>query len=616
MKIINGISAALTLFSVTLLTACGGGSGDSGVNEKATSTSPVELTSTVSFHIPDFLAQSGALLVTTASGAQLASESLTSLASYELVIKSGQNITVTWQPENNQVVCQVTRCGRYTTSSANDTNNNSYIDNGEVFNVNYSLSANVHTVPGTNRVYLSPLSSLGTEFAEQAPYLTMQANAFFIQTTAKSTATNYEFINNAVNAAFFFSGANNADYVTRFDTSAQNWLSLQTPNQALIDYFKLWQKQISREDISHAIAALSTLDKLKHAKFNPSPISPELDKDSRVLLTQVRDLLAVADLQQGEYSNQIETKLANIEAMFGDNTNLLVETFATVVGDVLSTYAPLGDYPSGEYQWQTLTVTYNSAPYRWTIKGDYEGVTIDAAIRVPEWRISGILGNRIRAELTANLSKESSSLLVNAQELLIELDPGAATTFDQSGIISLATDVKIIDLGQSFDANLSVSLKRIYQGEVLTSTLDSFSLKGEHEFNGELTDIAVFAIDETPLNPDDDAYQVSLVLSSDINGANDFKIAILGGNNQLSELNNATLSVLINNKVLEVQLVQTGSQIKAKLIGLNGRWLDLSVNGKNYAGALYYGNYEVGKIKVVRGVPGVLFPDGSFESLF
>jgi hypothetical protein len=615
MKTTKSVNAALTFFSLSLLSACGGSNNDS-VENKTANTSPAQLTSNLSFHLPAFLSQSGELVITNASGGQVINESVTNLNGYEVTTSSGQALQISWQPENTLVVCQVTRCGRYTTPSANDTNSNTYIDKGEAFTVSYSLSAAINTTPGSNRVYLSPLSSLGADFAEQAPYLTMQAQAFFHQTAAITATAKYEFMNNAINAAFFFTGASDADYVSRFDSFAETWVSLQTPNEVIADYFKLWQKQVNREDMSQAMAALSTLDKLKHAKFNLSPITADPNSESRVLLTQVRDLLAVANLQQGEYNNEIEDKLANIEAMLGDNSKELVDTFATVVGDVLSTYSPLGDYPGGEYQWQTLTVTYDSAPYRWTIKGDYKGVTMDAAIRVPEWRISGVLGNRVRGELNATLSKGTSTLAVSSKELLIELDPGAATTFNQSGVISLTTDAKLSELEQTLDARLSVSLKRFFQGDALKSTLDSFSLVGEHELNGELTDISVFAIDETPLDTEDDAYQVSLVLGSNINGAKNFKIAILGGNDQLSELSNATLSVLINNKVLEVQLVQTGSQIKAKLIGLNGRWLDLSVNGKNYTGALYYGNYEVGKIKVVRGIPGVLFPDGSFESLF
>ena len=38
--------------------------------------------------------------------------------------------------------------------------------------------------------------------------------------------------------------------------------------------------------------------------------------------------------------------------------------------------------------------------------------------------------------------------------------------------------------------------------------------------------------------------------------------------------------------------------------------------GRNYSGGLYFGDTQIADVTAVRGVPGILFPDGTFESLF
>ena len=50
--------------------------------------------------------------------------------------------------------------------------------------------------------------------------------------------------------------------------------------------------------------------------------------------------------------------------------------------------------------------------------------------------------------------------------------------------------------------------------------------------------------------------------------------------------------------------------------GENGRWLDVKQKGRNYSGGLYVGDTKLADVTAVRGIPGVLFPNGEFESLF
>ncbi|MGP5155857.1 hypothetical protein [Pseudoalteromonas prydzensis] len=59
-----------------------------------------------------------------------------------------------------------------------------------------------------------------------------------------------------------------------------------------------------------------------------------------------------------------------------------------------------------------------------------------------------------------------------------------------------------------------------------------------------------------------------------------------------------------------------GNNINAVIKGAQGRWLDVKQKGRNYSGGLYFGDTQIADVTAVRGVPGILFPDGTFESLF
>lgn len=58
------------------------------------------------------------------------------------------------------------------------------------------------------------------------------------------------------------------------------------------------------------------------------------------------------------------------------------------------------------------------------------------------------------------------------------------------------------------------------------------------------------------------------------------------------------------------------NNINAVIKGAQGRWLDVKQKGRNYSGGLYFGDTQIADVTAVRGVPGILFPDGTFESLF
>jgi hypothetical protein len=75
------------------------------------------------------------------------------------------------------------------------------------------------------------------------------------------------------------------------------------------------------------------------------------------------------------------------------------------------------------------------------------------------------------------------------------------------------------------------------------------------------------------------------------------------------------LALKMQGHVLELNLEQIGNTKNIIVKGLDGRWLTLKKNRKVYSGELYFGDMTIGEVITVRGLPGILFPNGDFQSL-
>ena len=101
-----------------------------------------------------------------------------------------------------------------------------------------------------------------------------------------------------------------------------------------------------------------------------------------------------------------------------------------------------------------------------------------------------------------------------------------------------------------------------------------------------------------------------------LNGAPGFKLAYVGELDELDNVSNGDVFLTLQNRALDLNIRQVGENINAVIKGQYGRWLDIKQKGRNYSGGLYFGDTQIADVTAVRGVPGILFPDGTFESLF
>jgi hypothetical protein len=157
--------------------------------------------------------------------------------------------------------------------------------------------------------------------------------------------------------------------------------------------------------------------------------------------------------------------------------------------------------------------------------------------------------------------------------------------------------------------------RQILEGKLDTIVL-SFSTDASLTTSSQVIPLKVFANERTPFELDSTNLSFGIELSLALNGAKDLKLQFIGEPELLSELNQGDVFLLNNNKVMEIVVRTAGDNVNLVARGEHGYWLDLKKKGKNYTGGYYLGDKQVGDIQTVRGIPGILFPDSTFESLF
>jgi len=353
-------------------------------------------------------------------------------------------------------------------------------------------------------------------------------------------------------------------------------------------------------------------------------VSEAQSLESRELLVDVRNIIGVARLQEKSYSNELDAKFAELEGAFDEDTQATLTALTNALNEVITNYSPLADdsVPAGQYSLRDLDIDYSKSPYTWAITGTYDNLPISIDLSIPTFRVSGVLGNKIEGVMSATVTNGSTLLSVDVSELLIQFDgidvvnetnPDADT-----GIAQLTTNVVINKANGELAGDLSLNLNRFVDsfGEVST-TLSSFDFQGDFESEVQSTAFHITAIESSPfIGEENDDLAFTFELDFPLSAANDFKFAYVGAVDNLTELTSTDIYVSAQGQALDLRIRDVNGNISLVAKGENGRWLDVKQAGRNYSGGLYFGDTKIAEVTAVRGIPGVLFPNGDFESVF
>ena len=620
----------LPLSVAVALSGCGGSSNDS--NDEVVEIS-VASTSTVNFYVPQWQSAKGTLNQLDSQGNVVESVAVENINTASVSVSPLNFYTFEFIPDDSALPCpRFTGCGRTLRGDVNDINENRLIDFEEITGVNLNYAARAYVAPGVNEVFFSPLSTVINEANIDATLASLSASPFYQLTHSNlSNTLEAEIVANAFTYGAIVAGVavDDFDLATAFNdfiTKQDDTSAWQTYSNLADQYIadNLYSEQGNGLIQSVAGQVKQTIASVTSYTNWQQKVESEQALESRELLENVRDVLGVVRLQDTTYADDLDVKLEQLESALDDDTQKAITVLAEVINEVLINYSPLAEVSAseGQYTLRNLDISYSTSPYEWLITGTYDGLPVNIEMSIPTFRVSGVLGDKVEGVMSAFVVNGDTRLDVDVSELLVEFD-GTSEQSEllpdaQTGIANITTDVVIAKQFGELTGELSLDLNRFvtaFAQEV--TSLSAFDFEGQFQSDIQTTPFHITALEASPLTGEEnDDLMFGLELALPLGGASDFSLAYVGDVIDLSQLTSSDVFISVKQKALDLRIREVNSNISLTAKGENGRWLDVKQAGSNYSGGLYLGDTKIADVTAVRGIPGVLFPNGDFESLF
>ena len=618
-----------TLIS-TLVVALLAGCGSSNDSEQQTSVPKIEEVkekAEIEFYVPDFISKSGSLKIVNLTTDSVSDLDVPDITSFKISLDEQYKYLFTFTPSNQQITCPLQAgCGRSLRNDPNDLNGNNEIDFAEPLTAKLVHKASAFTVAGLNKIIFSPFATLMAERGLANNKLSLTSTPVYHLTHSnQGQSLSAEFISDAISYADVISQHRareaNSVYASSYDLALSDpqdtsWSNYQALSNSYLRTLLL-DKRVSALYASQSSMVNARLNNL----FNPTALSVENDFDNdrkKALLVQIREAVGVLRLQDEKYSDELTTRFNEVESLINDDAQSSVELLSTAILDTVLEVSPAKDSFPGRYTVNGLTIDYSDGPFTWKVSGSREGYDIEMDVVMPTWRKSASLGDKIEGSGIAKISKGDLTLTLDLSKISLELDGTIDTDNSDSttgdGIFEGVVTLKKLD--SELKGRVDLQVRRQLLQEQLDTIVTSFAVDATLTTASQLIPVKVYANERTPFTVDSANLAFGIELGLELNGGKDLRLQFIGDPDMLSELNQGDVFLLNNNKVMEVVLRTAGDNINLVARGEHGYWLDLKKKGKNYTGGYYLGDKQVGDIQTVRGIPGILFPDSTFESLF
>ncbi|KZN43040.1 hypothetical protein N474_15605 [Pseudoalteromonas luteoviolacea CPMOR-2] len=584
----------------------------------------------IDFYMPPFMTQKGELVITNLQDNTSSTHQVESLNQFSTVLTVGGQYRFKFEPQSDQVYCpKTTGCGRSKLNDPNDLNGNNEIDFGEPVDAKINLELVALPVPGLNQLFFSsfshavsadnydsrPLSLTAT------PHYQLTINTAFQKRKAEYVANAMayadimqQYSSGVVNSSLFVDTFNDA-----MSQDSATWTSYAAfANEYLLDTLMGEETNILyREHSARTLLEVNELFNLRALGKNEESITPY----SKDLLVEVRNALGVLRLQEEQYSEELKQKLEDVENIASNDAQEAFVTIGEVIGDVVKHVSPFEGSADGQYELPGLDITYETQPsFRWQVTGVRRGYEVNLDITVPEWRISPTLGDKIVGTGGGTVTKPGTNLEVQFERFEIV----TTGSFDPSniqevvGISSAQGDLELTQQNAVLTGKVDLDLIRESLSIKSTKTIVPYlSINGVLNTPNQNTPIRIYANERSPLSLNEDldlTFGVQLELA--LNGGKDLRMQLDGEPDTFSNFGTANIAMILGGHVSELTVTNVGGNINLIVRGKNGYWIDIKKKDTLFTGGFYFGDKLVGDVRTIRRVPGVLFPDGSFESLF
>jgi hypothetical protein len=185
----------------------------------------------------------------------------------------------------------------------------------------------------------------------------------------------------------------------------------------------LSEQEVDNELInSYLIEEKFKLNRLLASPEQNPTIIHSSDLNDRILLKQIRNILAFVNIQELKYNDEVSDKIAELSTVITDDSEKTTAIFSEVLAEILNLYSPINDTPAGLYNYQGLDINYRGSPYTWIISGVYKDNEINLELVIPQWRISAARGDFFEATIAGSVKSANTTLTISTNKLLLKFD--------------------------------------------------------------------------------------------------------------------------------------------------------------------------------------------------
>ncbi|MBQ4836730.1 hypothetical protein [Pseudoalteromonas luteoviolacea] len=628
------IKRSVLCLLITGLTGCGGSSDEvpqvSDIQPGFGNDITESFEADMRFYAPSFISQKGELIIQNLKGNVETRHQVESLNRFSLTLPVDGQYHFKFEPDNSQVSCPREQgCGRSLLNDPNDLNGNNEIDFGEPINAEISYEAIALPVPGLNQLLFSTFSSaLVSAKLDSAIWSLTAAPNYHITQSTILNEQKAEYVANALTYADIMQQHTTGQKDTSlFSNAIAEGVS---GNSEAISVYKQLANQYLSETLlseeSNTVYRVSSAKVLLEVnellRLNSSrELHTEIKPYTNELLTEVRNALGVLRLQDEQYSEEIKSKLEEVEDLANSDAQNAFLASLEVIGDVVKHVSPFEGSVAGEYSLPGLNIEYQTENgFRWIITGVRRGFEVDMDITVPQWRISPLLGDKIVGSGKGSVTKPDIALdfVFDQFEIVTEgrFDPNNIE--EVVGVSDATGNVKLTQGSSILSGDIEIDyLRKRLSVRTIKAVIPYLSIDGVLTTPNQVTPIRLYANERSPLAMRSDMDLVfGAQLELPLNGGKDLRIQLSGEPDMLSDFTSADVSLILGGHVSEVTVTNLVGNINLIVRGRDGYWVDIKKKKKLYTGGFYFGDKLVGDVRTIRGIPGILFPDGSFESLF
>ncbi|RZM80029.1 hypothetical protein C3B51_13785 [Pseudoalteromonas rubra] len=525
-------------------------------------------------------------------------------------------------------------CGRALRDDPNDLNGNEQIDFGEPVSASVSYSLAAKPVAGQNQLYFSSYARLLSESKLDSTVLSLTNTPIYHLSHSR--------INQSLLAEYAAKAFTYADIMRQLNiqgNQADEILPLSDAFELAYQQsdYTLWQSYINEVNQYFMETLLDEKDSLLFSSVVDQVLlianeamqlqdMVALEDSGTVfnndLLNHFRDSLGVVRLQEEKYRDELDVKLKEIESVVSDG--VVQNSFLALseaVYDVVNNVSPARNSEPGNYQVGELDIVYTTdSSFSWRVTGSNREFEVSMDVTSSEWRKSPTLGDRISASGVVSVRKGDVSLEADLSDIFLLFDGSVDEDNLQSatGTSRFAGKVTLQTADSITKADMRLRLNRVLSPRnSVESIIANLRIRGDFETVNQVTPVTLYAAEQSPFEFDTMLDLVfGLHVDFDLKGGPDFQLQLAADPDNFTNLNSAEIAYLLGGKVMQLDVRRSGDNNSIVAQGKDGYWLDVKQKGRNFTGGYYYGDQLIGDVKTVRGIPGVLFPDGSFESLF